>query len=308
MRLLSIVFSFRNEEGNLTELVKRVAKTLENLKSWDFELIFVDDDSNDDSLKTLKKLKENFPIKIIRMSRRFGQSACVFAGLEHSSGEAIVYMDSDLQDPPELIEKMVKKFEDRFEIVHTKRIKRVGESKLKMLITKIAYKIINAFASVDLVENVGDFKLISRKALESLLKIKEIDPYVRGLSVWVGYNQCYVEYEREARHDGKTQFPLLRSLNPSKEFLRGITTFSAAPLYFSLFVGMLTIIFSIILLFYGLYLKISGNAIPGTSGIIVAISLFSGVILFTLGVMGIYVSRIYDQIKGRPRYIISEII
>ena len=306
-KLLSIVFSFRNEEENLKELIQRVNKIKREIPNWNIEMIFVNDYSNDNSLNILKEEKKVNNIKILNMSRRFGQSACVFAGFENSSGDAVIYMDSDLQDPPELIPNLIKKYEEGYDVVHTKRTKRLGENFIKMKITNIAYKIINLFSNISLPEQVGDFKLLSRKAVNNFCKINEIDPYFRGLSVWIGFRQTYIEYVRESRHKGNTHFPLFGNLNPSAEFLRGVTSFSSAPLYFSLFLGVLTLIVSIFLIFYGLYLKITGNAVPGTSGILVAIAFFSGVMLFTLGVIGIYLSRIYNQIKGRPRYILDEI-
>ena len=304
-KLLSIVFSFRNEEENLKELIQRVNQIKKSIPKWDFEMVFVNDHSSDKSLEILAEEKKENNIKIINMSRRFGQSACVFAGFENSNGDAVIYMDSDLQDPPELIPNLIEQYENGYDVVHTKRIKRLGENFIKMKITNLAYKTINFFSNINLPEQVGDFKLLSRKAVDSICKIGEIDPYFRGLSVWIGYKQTKIEYVRESRHKGYTHFPLLGNLNPSAEFLRGITSFSSAPLYFSLFVGLLTILFSIFLTFYALYLKISGNAVAGTSGILIAIAFFSGVILFTLGVIGIYISRIYNQIKGRPRYIVD---
>jgi len=268
-------------------------------------MIFVNDHSSDKSLEILSQEKKENNIKIINMSRRFGQSACVFAGFENSNGDAVIYMDSDLQDPPELIPNLIEQYENGYDVVHTKRLKRLGENFIKMKITNLAYKTINFFSNITLPEQVGDFKLLSRKAVDSICKIGEIDPYFRGLSVWIGYKQTIIKYVRESRYKGNTHFPLLGNLNPSAEFLRGITSFSSAPLYFSLFIGLITILFSIFLTFYALYLKFSGNAVPGTSGILIVIAFFSGVILFTLGVIGIYISRIYNQIKGRPRYIVD---
>ena len=247
-------------------------------------------------------------MKIINMSRRFGSTSCVFAGFENSDGDVIIYMDSDLQDPPEIIEKMIEKYEAGYEIVHTRRIRRDGESKIKMFITKLAYKSINLLSNINLQTNVGDFKLISRRAMQSLLEIKEIDPYMRGLSVWVGYKQTFVDYIREKRLHGVTHYPLLGSINPIAEFIRGIASFSVAPLYFSILIGMASLIVSFGLIIYSLYIKFTGIAAPGASSIIITITFFSSMILIILGIVGIYIARIYEQIKGRPRYIIDNII
>jgi dolichol-phosphate mannosyltransferase len=308
MKKISLVLSFRNEEKNIPELIDRVNKLFNKLDKYTYEFIFINDASTDKSLDILKKNIGLYPMKIINMSRRFGSTSCVFAGFENSDGDVIIYMDSDLQDPPELIEKMIEKYEEGYEVVHTRRIRRDGESKIKMFITKLAYKSINLLSNINLQTNVGDFKLISRKAMQSLLKIKEIDPYMRGLSVWVGYKQAFVDYIREKRLHGATHYPLLGSINPITEFIRGITSFSVVPLYFSILIGMASLIVSFVLITYSIYIKFTGIAAPGASSIIITITFFSSMILIILGIVGIYIARIYDQIKGRPRYIIDNII
>ena len=181
MKLISFVFSFRNEEKNLKNLIERVHNAVKKTDSWDYELVFVNDNSTDNSEKILLDLQKQFKIKIINMSRRFGTNPCVLAGFENSSGDCIIYMDSDLQDPPELIMEMIKQHEKGFEIVHTRRTKRLGESKTKLFFTNIAYSIINKLSDIDLQKNVGDFKLISRKALDKILEQKEYNPYIRGM-------------------------------------------------------------------------------------------------------------------------------
>ena len=164
MKLLSIIFSFRNEEKNIPELIDRISSTLNTLDKWNYELIFVNDDSKDNSEKILIEKQKKYPIKIVNMSRNFGTGPCVLAGLKQASGDAAVYMDSDLQDPPEIIPELVKKYESGVEVVHTKRIKRLGESKLKMFLTKIAYIAINKTSDIPLVVNAGDFKLLSKNS------------------------------------------------------------------------------------------------------------------------------------------------
>ena len=165
MKLLSIVLSFRNEEGNIKELIERINKSLNILKDWSYEIIFVNDDSTDNSEKILLDLQKDNPIKIINMSRNFGVDPCVIAGFRHAKGDAVVYLHTDLQDPPELIPKLVKKFEEGNDVVHTVRTKRHGESKFRMFITKIAYHIIHYLSDLNLPIQAGDYKLISRKAL-----------------------------------------------------------------------------------------------------------------------------------------------
>jgi len=306
MKLLSIVFSFRNEEGNLKELIERVDLSVKKSLNWKYELIFVNDDSNDNSEKILLKLQKQYPIRIINMSRNFGVDPCVLAGFRDAKGDAIVYLHTDLQDPPELIPELIKKHEEGFDIVHTVRTKRHGESKFRMLVTKIAYHIINILSDINLPIEAGDYKLISRKALDKILKQKEFRPYVRGLSVWVGFKQTFCKYERQARSAGESKMPLL-SAGPAGDFINGVTSYSLKPLYIGIYLGFVSLFISILLIIYALFLKINGLAVPGSTSIIIAISFFSGMLLFTLGVIGIYLARIFEQTKGRDQYVIKDI-
>ena len=301
---ISVVFSFRNEEKNINELVNRSVNVLKKYEKY--EIIFVNDASDDKSLELLLNLRnENKNIKILTTSRPFGVSPCVLAGFQKAKGDAVVYMDSDLQDPPEIIDELVNKYKEGSDVVHSIRKKRYGESFLKIFITKIAYKLINLFSNIELVENAGDFKLISRKALEEIWRINDIDPYLRGLSIWVGFKQAYIMYDRQPRLYGKSKFGFFRNLNPYKEFIRGITSFSLVPLYFSLFIGVLFAFMSFIFLIIVLFNKYLGLALPGWSAIMVAILFLGGMILFTLGLLGIYIGNIFKQVQGRQQYIIN---
>ena len=307
MKLLSIVFSFRNEEGNIEPLVKRISKTMEKIENWKYELIFVNDDSNDKSEQILIDLQKNYPIKLINMSRNFGIDPCVLAGFKNSSGDAVIYLHTDQQDPPEIIPDLIKKHEEGNEIVHTVRTKRKGEGKFRMFLTKIAYSVINTLSDINLPVQAGDYKLISKKALIEILKQKEFRPYVRGLSVWVGFKQDFVFYEREARGEGESKMPLL-SAGPITDFINGVTSYSLKPLYLGIIFGFVSMVISFLLIIYALYLKFNNLAIPGSTSIIIAISFFSGILLFTLGIIGIYLARIFEQTKGREQYVIKEII
>ena len=306
MKLLSVVFSFRNEEGNIKELVNRINISLEKLINWNYELIFVNDNSTDNSESILLELQKKYPIRIINMSRNFGVDPCVLAGFRNAKGDAIVYLHTDLQDPPEIIPDLIKKHEEGFDVVHTIRTKRKGESKFRMLVTRIAYLLINILSDINLPIEAGDYKLISRKALDKILNQREFRPYVRGLSVWVGFKQTFYKYERQARGSGKSKMSLL-SKGPVTDFITGITSYSLKPLYIGIFFGFLSIIISVLLIIYALYLKFNNLAVPGSTSIIIAISFFSGILLFTLGVIGIYLARIFEQTKGRDQYVIKEI-
>jgi len=304
--LLSVVLSFRNEQEVLDELIKRLRRTLDAL-DLGYELIFVNDASTDGSLELLSKYNhQDNRIKIINMSRQFGCAPCVMAGLRHSKGDAVVYMDSDLQDPPELIPELLKKLADGDEVVHTTRTARRGESAFKMWLTRRAYRIINSVADIDIPENTGDFKLLSRRAVNELIRLNEYDPFMRGLVRWIGFKQVRVPYERDARFAGKTHFSLLRSLNPMKEFIRGLVSFSELPLYFSLFLGFLVSVGAFIYLLYIVVTRVFLDMHrPGWPALMVTMLFLGGTILFTIGILGLYVGKIHHEIKGRPPYIVE---
>jgi glycosyltransferase involved in cell wall biosynthesis len=305
---INIILSFRNEEENIPLLVEQVNNTLSGLKKLTYEFIFVNDFSSDNSLNILIGLQKEFPITIINTTRNFGYTPCLMAGLENANGDAVIYMDCDLQDPPELIPQMIDKFYLGVDVVHTTRISRAGENFFKLFLTKIAYRIISLFSEVNLPVDTGDYKLLSSRVVNNIIKLKEYDPYIRGLSVWVGYKQDFIFYNRKGRFKGKSKFPILTSSGPAKEFIKAITSFSIIPLYFSLIIGIITVLVSMILILITLYLKYTGKAVAGSSGILIAIAFFSGIILFTNGMIGLYVARIYNNVQGRPRYIIESII
>jgi len=309
--LLSVVLSFRNEAENLPELIRRLEAIFSTLET-SYELIFVNDASTDHSLDLLLAAREKNPsIKIINMSRRFGVTPCVLAGFEKSKGDAVIYMDTDLQDPPELIPQLVQKWRDGAEIVHTTRTVRKGENPFKMWLTRQAYRMINYFSDIVILENTGDFKLISRRAMNEILKLDEFDPFLRGLVSWVGFNQVQVFYERDERFAGETKYSLLRNLNPYKEFVRGITLFSTLPLYLALFLGLMV---SFVSLSFFVAIVLVPLIFEGKVGLswnhilLGSTLLMGGIVLFTVGVLGIYVGRIHRESINRPRYIIHEYI
>ncbi len=306
MQSISVIFSFRNEEDNIQELVKRVSTSLNSLKNYKYELIFVNDDSTDNSEKLLLELQKIHPIVILNMSRKFGRTQGMLAGLNYATGDCAVCIDSDLQDPPELILKMISEYEKGFDVVHTVRKKRLGEPWHKLFLTKVAYKIINSLSNLNLPAESGDFKLISKRVLKKILEQNDHRPYLRGLLIWVGFKQTFIEYVREERKSGSSKFPVL-SEGPITEFISGVTGHSLRPLYLGIILGFLSFCFSLILILYALYLKFSNLSVPGTAGIIITISFFSGIILSFLGILGIYLSKIFEQTQGRDRYIIKEV-
>jgi dolichol-phosphate mannosyltransferase len=297
--LVSIILSFRNEEDVLPELIHRLEDVFTAEKT-DYELIFVNDDSTDRSLEILIENADRNPcIKIINMSRRFGVSECVMAGIKLSSGDAVISMDADLQDPPEVIPDMIAKWQNGAEVVYTVRTHRDGEHPFKMWLTRQAYRAINAASEIDMPENAGDFRLLSRLACDKLMELGEMDPYPRGLVPWIGYNQVAHHYRREARAGGEAHFSLLNSLNPYKTFISGLTSFSMAPIFLIFLIGGAVSLFSLIGLIF------SGG---GQVGWVMFALLLWGSLMFSLGFVGIYVGRTYKDVRGRPRYIIKDTI
>lgn len=300
--LVSVVLSFRNEEEVLPELIRRLEAVFAE-RPEDYELVFVNDDSTDGSLDALKSARaKNKRIKIINTSRRFGQPECVLAGLAGAAGDAVVVMDADLQDPPEVIPDLIAKWRDGADVVYTVRERREGEPALKMWITNQAYRVINALSEIDLPVNAGDFRLISRHVCERLLELGESDPYPRGLISWLGYRQEPVTYTRGPRAAGVTHHSLLRSLGPYKTFIAGLTSFSMAPIFLIFLFGGATAGVSLLGL---LTVAVVGGA---TAAWVWFLLFLWGTLLFALGWVGIYVGRAYKDARGRPRYIIKDTI
>ena len=310
--LLSIVFSFRNEEYVLKELILRMRKVFDSLcreqRISTYEMIFVNDDSSDNSLQILmEEAKGHNDIKIITMSRRFGVSPCVLVGMEYALGEAVIYMDADLQDPPEVIPYIIRAWQngDNIDVVHTVRDSREGESKVKLLLTKIGYKVLFFCTNIDLPIESGDFKLLSRRAVNHLVGLKEVKPFLRGLVCWIGFNHTYVHYKREARFSGKTKFPIFSNAVIWNFLESALISFSNIPLKISLLLGGIVAIFSFLFLIYVVIQKFILNyTTPGWSAIMVTILFLGGVQLITIGILGLYISSIYLETKRRPNYII----
>jgi len=308
--LISVVLSFRNEAGNIAALVDRL-DAMFSREDVQYELVFVNDASTDDSLRLLLERRAANPrIKILNMSRRFGVAECVLAGLTASSGDAVVYMDADLQDPPEVVPALIAHWRGGADVVHTVRTRRKGENPLKMFATRLAYRIIHLGSTLQLPVDAGDFKLLTRSAVEHVLRLRESDPYLRGLVVWIGFNQAFVEYERDARHAGRTHFPFF-SRNPWKTFVLGVTSFSFLPIYACAALAACAGVLAVGLLVSGVALAVANATVGGTAGWLLLGAIASLVWALTLGAIGgvgLYVIRIYKDVRGRPPYIVQSAI
>jgi dolichol-phosphate mannosyltransferase len=306
--VLSVVLSFRNEADVIPELTRRLAKSLEGA-GVDYELIFVNDASTDGSLALLEAQRARDPrVKILNMSRRFGVAPCVMAGMQYARGEAVVYMDTDLQDPPELIPTLVARWREGADVVYTVRTARQGESPWKMRVTRAAYRAIQLASDVELPVEAGDFKLLSRRVVDELIALGEQDLYMRGLVTWVGFRQVAVPYERQPRGAGDTHFPLLRSWGPVSSFVAGVTSFSHAPLIGFLLLGLAGGALSVLALALLLLACVVGAAVSGTAWLVTFGVLLWSTLALGIGVIGLYLARIHREVLGRPRYIVESAI
>lgn len=307
--LISIVLSFYNEEGGLTELIRRLRDVFKGL-DYDHELIFVNDCSTDNSLNALiEQSKGHDDIRILNTSRNFGHMPCIYAGLEVASGDAVIYMDADLQDPPELIPEMIEawKSEEDVEVVFTTRTHRDGEGWFKLWITKWGYRILKFASEVPIHENSGDFRLLSRRVLNEFLKFKEKKPFFRFLVSWIGFKQKQVFYRREKRYAGRSNFSVF-SRKVYSQFLEiSLIPFSDKPLKLSLLAGFLTSISAFAYLAYVIFTKLVFNwNLPGWSAIMAAMLFLGGVQFSVIGILGLYIGSIHKEVKERPNYIIKE--
>ena len=305
--LVSVVLSFRNEEENIAALVQRL-ETVLGSEPVEYELVFVNDASTDGSLSLLMVERERNPrVKVLQMARRFGVAECVRAGMAAAGGDVVIYMDADLQDPPEVIPALLARWREGAAIVHTVRTKRRGEHQLKMWATRVAYSLIQSGSSIELPVDAGDFKLLSRRAVDHLLQLRESDPYLRGLVVWLGFTQAFVPYTREARHAGRTHFPFF-SRNPWKTFAVGLTSFSFLPVYACLALSLAGMAAAIGLAMTAALLQIRGVPFAGTLWLLTLLTFFWATIMAAVGTSAIYLIRIYKDVRGRPQYIIESTV
>jgi glycosyltransferase involved in cell wall biosynthesis len=302
---LSVVFSFRNEEPVLPELISRLQTVLRGA-GLDYELIFVNDASTDASLTVLEHHRaRDERIKVVNLSRRFGVAPGVLAGMSYARGDAVVYMDADLQDPPELIPELVARWQEGAEVVYTVRTSRHGETLGKRLLTRAAYWLINAASEIPMPFEAGDFKLLSRRAVDHLLELPEQDPYLRGLVTWLGFRQIAVPYERQARGAGRSHFPLLRSTGPAATFASALTSLSYLPLVLFLLLGLAAAAGAVVALAALLALSAAGSDVS-TGSILLALGLLLwSTLVLGIGTLGLYLSRVHRDVRRRPRYLVE---
>lgn len=301
---ISFIIPIFNEEENLPLLYERLNGVSRQLGK-SYEYIFINDGSRDASLELIKQFAERDPhVKFIHFSRNFGHQIAVSAGLDACRGEAVVIIDADLQDPPELILKLYEKYKQGYEVVYAKRKSRKGESFLKKFTAKMFYRILRKITSIEIPVDTGDFRIIDQKIVAVLRQMPEQQKYLRGQISWIGFRQTYVEYDREERHAGKTGYTYSKML---KLALDGITSFSDFPLKVATLAGFLVSGISFLLILYALYNKLfTHNYQPGWTSLMIGILFIGGIQLIGIGIIGEYISRISLNTKHRPLYIVAE--
>lgn len=308
-KLISIIIPCYNEENSLPYFQKEISQTLSKIKCK-VELIFINDGSRDKTLEVLLELaNKNKSIKVISFSRNFGHQMAVTAGLDFAKGDAIVIIDADLQDPPEVILEMISKYQQGYDVVYGQRTEREGESLFKLATAWIFYRAMRKFIHKNLPVDSGDFRLISSKCLKRINNLREKHRFLRGMFVWIGLPQVAVEYKRSARVAGETNYPLSKMLSLAAN---AAISFSPLPLRFSLFIGIIVAFLGFAIGIYAVYRKLehfffdhSTIYNPGWATIVGLICLTGGFILISIGILGEYVARIYEEIKDRPLYIID---
>ncbi len=306
MKKISLVVPMYYEEKVVNECYKRLTQTLQNIENYEYEIIFINDGSKDKTLELLEEIAKNDSnVKILSFARNFGHQCAVTAGLKHVSGDVVVIIDADLQDPPELIPKMLKLWEQGNQVIYGKRKTREGESAFKLLTAKMFYKMLNSLSDVEIPKDTGDFRLVDREVVEVINSLPEHNKFLRGLWSWVGFKQIPFEYERKDRFAGETKYPLKKMLKLASD---GIISFSTKPLKFVGALGLISILISICIMIYAVisYIFKLNNLTPGWTSLMVAITFFVGVQLLSMWIMSEYIARIYDESKNRPQYIIEK--
>jgi polyisoprenyl-phosphate glycosyltransferase len=301
LRLLSVVAPMYDEEETVDAFYERVRTALDGVP---FELVLVDDCSHDRTPELLDRLAESDPrVRVLHLSRNFGHQAAITAGLEHATGNVVVMIDGDLQDPPEVIPAMIEAWRDGADVVYGVREAREGETWFKLTTARWFYRLFARVTRLELRENSGDFRLLDRHALDAILAMRERNRFLRGMTVWVGFTQTAVPYRRDARHAGETKYTLRKMVRFS---LDAISSFSSVPLQAATVLGFLFSMAAFLGLPLVIVARLAGIFSAGVPTLLFVVLLLGGIQLITVGIIGEYVGRIYDEVKGRPLYVVRE--
>ena len=300
--LLSVVIPVLNEAQSIPLMLARLQHALRDVM-W--EVIFVDDGSTDQTLRLIQRIAfDDERVKLLRFSRNFGHQIAVTAGLDFANGDAVVVMDGDLQDPPELLPSMIRLFEQGYDVVSPQRISRDGETRFKRWTSTLFYRVLSKVSDQHLTPDVGDFRLFSRRAVLAMRTLREQHRYMRGIAGWLGLKEAVIPFERRARAAGHTNYPLLKMLRFA---WTGVSSFSALPLRVSIAAGCLISCAGFIYLLRVLYLALwTSTLVPGWASVVALQCVFSGMILLALGAIGDYVARTYEETKNRPLYVVTD--
>lgn len=301
---LSIVIPVMNEEDNIKPLYDRLKKTLNKITP-SHEIIFVDDGSKDETVANVESLRADDPlVKYVSFSRNFGHEMANSAGFRNASGEAVVIIDGDLQDPPELIEDMYLKYKEGFDVVYAKRASRKKESILKKMTSKLFYRFMRMMSNVELPLDTGDFRLLSRRVVDEINKMDEHNRFFRGITHWVGFNVTYVEFNRDGRHAGETKYNYFKLMRLA---IDAILSFSDKPLrLFSVFGIMMSVFSFLFMIYWVIYKIVTDNPIVGWTSTITIVLFFFGILMMQISILGEYIARIYEEVRRRPLYIIQK--
>ncbi|WP_353645476.1 glycosyltransferase family 2 protein [Mesorhizobium sp. WSM2239] len=301
----SLVIPICNEEEVLPRLIGRIKLLLHRLDG-DAEVIFIDDGSRDGSVNCLREvIAAESGFRLIELSRNFGHQIAITAGMDAAKGDAVIVMDADLQDPPEVVLDLVAKWKEGFEIVCARRVSRQGETWFKRFTARVFYRLLRRMTTVDIPRDVGDFRLVGRKALETFKHMPEHDRFVRGMFGWMGFNQAVVPFERPARTMGETKYPFWKMVHLA---VHGIVSFSEKPLHMALWGGLIISAFAALLGGYAMFAWIfETGVVAGWTSVVVVVSLLCGINLFMTGVVGLYVGSIHAEVKRRPLYVVERV-
>lgn len=302
--LISVVVPMYYEEEVAHECYNRLKFVLNR---YQHEFIFVNDGSTDKTEEILREIaSKDANVKVINFARNFGHQTAVTAGIHYAKGDAIVIIDADLQDPPEIIPDLIDKWMEGYEVVYAKRKKRPGETWFKLVTAKYFYRFLNYMSDIEIPKDTGDFRIIDRKVAEVFKRMPERNRFVRGMFSWIGFHQTFIEYERDERFAGETKYPFKKMIRFASD---GIISFSTKPLRMVMGLGFLSVVISFLVLLYALFTKLTGQPVEaGWTSIMVAITFFSGIQLLGLGIVGQYIARIYDESKDRPIYIVRDTV
>lgn len=305
--LISIVVPCYNEASGLREAHRRLSAAAGEIAEATFEFIYVDDGSRDDTPAVLHELSEaDRRVRGLRLSRNFGQQIATTAGLEHATGDAVLIIDADLQDPPELLAKMYARWREGYHVAYGQRAERAGETRFKLLSARLFYRLLNRLSRVAIPEDTGDFRLMDRAVVDAILQMPERDRFLRGMVSWVGFRQIAVPYRRESRYAGETKYPMLKMLRLAAD---AVVSFSFVPLRLAVWTGFFVIALALAGIVYAIALRFffdPSHWVRGWASLFVAILFMGGVQLISLGIIGEYVGRIYGEVKQRPLYFVRE--